>query len=143
MREDGNTKEYMEIKYDNMGWVLVKGGKVLVNRSYGKDSFFVPGGKREGNEHDHETLAREMNEELTVEILPDSIQHFHTFEAQAHGKPEGTYIRLACYTAQYNGTIAPSSEIEEVSWFTYDQRENISPVSQLVFDHLKELDLID
>lgn len=133
----------MEIKYDNIGWVLVKDKKVLVNRSFGKDSFFVPGGKRESGELDHETLVREMNEELTVDILQDTIQHLHTFEAQAHGKPEGTFIRLACYTASYNGTIAPANEIEEVSWFSYSDRENISPVSQLVFDHLKDLDLID
>lgn len=133
----------MEIKYDNIGWVHIKDRKVLVNRSFGKESFFVPGGKREGNEHDHQTLTREMNEELTVDILQDSIQHLHTFEAQAHGKPEGTFIRLACYTANYNGSIAPSNEIEEVGWFSYANRDAVSPVSQLVFDHLKELDLID
>ena len=34
--------------------------KLLSTRSKGKDTYYIPGGKREGNESDIETLIREV-----------------------------------------------------------------------------------
>ncbi len=133
----------MEIKYDNVGWVYVRDRKILVNRSFGKEIFFVPGGKREGVEQDIDTLLREMHEEMSVHLDPGSVSYLQTFEAQVHGKPEGVFVRLACYTADYTGELTPSSEIEAMDWFSYADKERTSPVSQLVFDHLKSKGFID
>jgi NADH pyrophosphatase NudC (nudix superfamily) len=44
---------------------------------------------------------------------------------------------MACYTAEYRGELIPSSEIEEVAWFSYADREKVPPVDQLLFDDLK------
>ena len=41
-------------------------GKLLVARSKGKALFYIPGGKRDEGESDHETLCREIDEELDV-----------------------------------------------------------------------------
>jgi 8-oxo-dGTP diphosphatase len=122
---------------DKVAWIHLEGGRILSTRSRGKDVFYIPGGKRESGESDGETLAREVEEELTVAIRRETAAHFGTFEAQAHGHPEGTLVRMTCYTADYRGAITPSSEIAEVAWLTYADRGRVSPVDRLIFDHLK------
>lgn len=74
---------------DKVAWIYVVDGKVLGARSQGKDTYYFPGGKREPGETDAETLVREIEEELSVQILPETIAEFGSFEAPAHGKAEG------------------------------------------------------
>jgi len=45
---------------------------------------------KEPGETDEQGLIREVKEELSVDILPESMEYYGTFKAQAHGKPEGT-----------------------------------------------------
>jgi 8-oxo-dGTP diphosphatase len=45
---------------------------------------------------------------------------------------------MTCYTADYQGTLTPSSEIDELIWLTYADRDRVSPVDQLIFDHFHE-----
>ena len=45
-------------------------------------------------------------------------------------------VRMSCYTAEYAGTLAPSSEIDELAWFCYADRDRVPPVDQLLFDDL-------
>jgi hypothetical protein len=33
--------------------------------------------------------------------------------------------------------LSPSSEIEELAWFSYADRDSVPPVDQLLFDDLK------
>ncbi|WP_405495206.1 NUDIX domain-containing protein [Nocardia sp. NBC_00511] len=117
---------------DTVAWVRIEDGRILCARPAGKDIFYIPGGKREGAETDPETLIREIREELTVEIAADSIAHVGTYEAPI---PDAL-VRMACYTAEYSGVLAVSSEIEEIAWFTYADRPHVPPVDQLLFDDL-------
>jgi ADP-ribose pyrophosphatase YjhB (NUDIX family) len=134
----------MEKNYiDKLAFIETKDRKVLETCSYGKDKWYIPGGKREAGESDEQALIREMKEELLVDLIPKTIKHYGTFEAQAHGKPEGTMVRMTCYTAKYNGTLSPSAEIEKLDWFDYSKRSDVSPVDQLIFDDLKAKNLID
>ncbi len=128
---------------DKLAFIEIRDRTVLETRSIGKDKWYIPGGKRELGESDEQTLIREMKEELCVDLIPETIRHYGTFEAQAHGKPQGTVVRMTCYTAQYHGTLSPSAEVEELAWFNYSKRDEVSPVDQLIFDDLKEKGLID
>ncbi|MFI7678493.1 NUDIX domain-containing protein [Actinophytocola sp. NPDC049390] len=121
---------------DKVAWLRVEDGKILSTRSRGKDVFYLPGGKREPGESDVETLVREIAEELTVTIAPESVVAAGVYEAQAHGHATGVVVRMTCYAADYEGTLAPSHEIEEVAWLTYADRDRVSPVDQLIFDDL-------
>jgi len=128
---------------DKLAFIEIRDRKVLETCSYGKDKWYIPGGKRDGNESDHEALISEVKEELLVDLIPETIQYYGTFEAQAHGKSEGTIVRMTCYTAKYKGELKPSAEVEKMDWFDYSRRGDTSPVDQLIFDDLKERDLID
>jgi 8-oxo-dGTP diphosphatase len=134
----------MEKTYiDKLAFIEIQNKKVLETCSYGKDKWYIPGGKRHDNESDHEALIREVKEELSVDLVPETIEHYGTFEAQAHGKPEGTIVRMTCYLAKYNGELTPSAEVEKMDWFDFLRRNDVSPVDQLIFDDLKAKDLID
>ncbi|RLQ02571.1 NUDIX domain-containing protein [Micromonospora sp. CV4] len=122
---------------DKVAWIRLENGAILSSRSRGKDVYYLPGGKREPGESDLDTLSREIREELSVTIVADSAEHLGTFHAQAHGHPAGTTVRMTCYTADYRGALQPDSEIEEIAWLTYRDRDRVSPVDQLIFDHLQ------
>ncbi|MFF0307122.1 NUDIX domain-containing protein [Streptosporangium sp. NPDC004379] len=127
----------MPVLIDKVAWIRLEGGRVLSTRSRGKDAYYFPGGKREAGESDAQTLAREVTEELTVAVLPGTVALLGVYEAQAHGHPEGTVVRMTCYTGDYRGTLAAAAEIEEVAWLSYADRDRVSPVDQLIFDDLK------
>lgn len=85
-----------------------------------------------------QTLVREVREELSVDIVVASAVHLKTFQAQAHGRPDGEIVQMTCYTAGYEGDLKPDNEIAELVWFGYADRHRVSPVDQLIFDHLHE-----
>ncbi len=122
---------------DKLAYIYLKDGKALVSLSRGKDIWYIPGGKREAGESDHQALVREVKEELDVELTLKTIQHYGTFEAQAHGKPEGTVVRMTCYTADFTGELKATSEIEKIA-----QKEMTSPVDFLIFDDLQAKGLL-
>lgn len=121
---------------DKIAWIHLVDGRVLSTRSHGRDAFYLPGGKREAGESDVETLVREIREELTVAIDPSTATPAGVFEDQAHGHAEGVRVRMSCYTASYEGTLLPASEIAELAWLGYADRFRVSPVDQQIFDHL-------
>ena len=127
---------------DKVAWLLLDEGRALSTRSYEKNRYYFPGGKREAGESDEQTLTREIREELTVELVAESLKYAGTFEAQAHGHSEGLLVTMICYYAEYVGNIQPAAEIEEVVWLTYRDRTEVSPVDQLIFDWLKEQKLL-
>ena len=129
---------------DKLALVRVENRKQLVVRSKGKSAFFTPGGKRESGESDEDALCRECKEELTVDIVKSSIKPYGVFQAQAHGKPEGTMVRMTCYTADFEGTLQASQEIEELAWVGSDcDPELLSVTGRMILEDLKKKDLID
>ena len=70
---------------DKLAWIYLKDRKILSTRSKGKGAYYIPGGKRDGNETDIQALTREAKEELSVELISETIKKFGVFEAQAHG----------------------------------------------------------
>ena len=118
---------------DKLAYIFIQDGKILVSLSKGKDTWYIPGGKREAGESDQEALIREVEEELTVNLIFDTIKKYGVFEAQAHGKPEGTIVRMTCYTADFEGQLQPSAEIDKLDFFNYSRKLETSPVDHLIF----------
>ncbi|MEV3986467.1 NUDIX domain-containing protein [Nonomuraea sp. NPDC049758] len=123
---------------DKIAWIHLDNSKILSTRSRGKNAYYLPGGKREPGETDLDTLIREIDEELSITIIPATATHLGTFHAQAHGHADGVTVRMTCYTAEHHGVPTPGNEIEEITWLTYADRDRVSPVDQLIFDHLHQ-----
>ena len=123
---------------DKIALLYLKDGQILSTLSKGKDTYYLPGGKRELNETDEQTLIREYKEELTIDIKEDTIKYYGIFKAQAHGKAEGIIVKMTCYTAEFIGEIKLSSEIKEIRWLNYKDIDIISPVDKLIFKDLYE-----
>jgi 8-oxo-dGTP diphosphatase len=98
----------------------------------------VPSGAREprparrsGSCHVHvtvETAGAEINRPIAV--------LFCAAKPVTAYRPDGTVVRMSCYTGGYSGTLAASSEIDELAWFCYADRARVPPVDQLLFDDL-------
>ncbi len=136
-------KEAIVSYIDKLAWIHIKDRQILVTLSKGKDKYYIPGGKRENGELDHQALTREVMEELNVRLLEDSIVFVGQFEAQAHDKPDGVMVRMTCYSGDYVGTLQASSEIQETNWLHYEEREKCSTVERIIMDWLKAQNLID
>ncbi len=51
--------------------------------------------------------------------------------------------KLNCYMADFTGQLKADSEIEEIKWLNYSDKDKISEVDKLIFDYLKEKKLLD
>ncbi|MDA1338421.1 MAG: NUDIX domain-containing protein [bacterium] len=128
---------------DKLAYIHIINGEILMTLSKGKQTYYIPGGKKELGESDEQALIREVKEELSVDLNLETIKLYGVFLAQAHGKPDGVMVRMTCYTADYVGEIMPSSEIQDIAYYTYEQRNIVGPVDQLIFDDLKSKKLIN
>ena len=128
---------------DKLAWIEIKDKSILSTKSFGKDKYYIPGGKREVGESDEQALVREISEELSVTIDVNTIKYIGTFEAQAHGHAEGILVKMTCYAGKYSGELKANSEIEEIKWLNFSDKNIISEVDKLIFHHLKERKLLD
>ncbi|MFT7251558.1 MAG: 8-oxo-dGTP diphosphatase [Flavobacterium sp.] len=122
---------------DKIALIILKNGKILSTKSIGKDKYYIPGGKREKNETDHQTLIREIKEELSVDILHETINYVGTFIAQSDGANQGVNVKMTCYKADYTGVLKNNNEIEEIKWLDYNNLDIISEVDKIIFNFLK------
>lgn len=128
---------------DKLAWIEIQNKSILSTRSKGKDKYYIPGGKREKGESDIEALTREIKEELSVELIESSIEFVGNFEGQAHGHSQGVIVKMQCYKGKYQGQLKPDSEIEEMVWLKYKDIDGVSPVDKIIFQWLKDQDLIE
>ncbi len=128
---------------DKIAYIYIRDRKMLSTRSRGKDVYYIPGGKREEGESDIETLIREVKEELSVDIVPETVRYLGTYQAQAHGHAEGVIVKMTCYEADYSGEMKADSEIEEIVWLTSEDLDRVSPVDRIIMTDLKEKGYID
>jgi 8-oxo-dGTP pyrophosphatase MutT (NUDIX family) len=128
---------------DKLGLIYIKDKKLLAVRAKGKDAYYIPGGKREGAETDEQALLREIKEEISVDLIVDTLRLINTFEAQAHGKEENIIVKITAYSGEFTGELKPDSEIEEINWLTYKDKETATPVMKLVLEYFKKEGLIE
>ena len=124
-------------------WILIENGRILSTKSRGKSVFYLPGGKPEANESPENALVREIKEELTVDLVPETINLMGIFEGQAHGRDVGVKVVMTCFTASYQGKLQPANEIAEIAWLQYSDIHNTSPVDQIIFRWLRERGMLD
>src|SRR3954465_15371316 len=108
----------MDLVLDVVGWVHGSGGRLSAVRARARDRLYLPGGKREPGEDDWAALSREVHEELGVRLDRRTFRRIGGVEAPATAHPPGTRVRMACYTAEYEGEFTATGEVDE--WLFVD-----------------------
>lgn len=127
---------------DKLAYLYLKNNQILMTRSRGNDTFYIPGGKRENGETDQQALVREVKEELSVDLRESTIKLYGTFTAQAHGKPVGVMVRMTCFTGEPIGQFQIGSEIAEMSYYNYADKIKVGPVDTIIFNDLHQKGLL-
>ena len=102
-------------KIDKVGGIILKRQELLVVRKRTEDNrneYIIPGGKREGNETDFETLKRELEEELQVVLIES--KPFGGFDDIAIF--ENIPIHIEVYYATIQGEPKCDSERKDLIW---------------------------
>jgi len=97
------------------GLITRADGHLLLVRKFGTALYMQPGGKREAGESDAAALRREVAEELSCTVDPDSIVFLAHLEGPAALEP-GETVRAALYRASIVGEVTPAAEIAEAIW---------------------------
>nr|WP_294944194.1 NUDIX domain-containing protein [uncultured Mucilaginibacter sp.] len=128
---------------DKLAFICIKDKKILSSRTKGRRVWYIPGGKREKGENDMEALEREIKEELTISPVLPSMRYMGVYRAQADSHLPGVIVKMTCYWGEYEGELQPASEIAEIRYLCYADRDISSPVDQIIFDDLYRKGIID
>ncbi|OLT10960.1 DNA mismatch repair protein MutT [Actinomadura sp. CNU-125] len=127
---------------DVVAWVRIVDGRLLAVRSRGRDLLYLPGGKREPGESDAAALAREVREELGLELERASLRELGVLRAPAHDQPAFEHVRMACFTADARGAMAASGEVDEFRFVAPDERRLLAPAARAALDLAVERGLL-
>ena len=90
--------------------------EILNVLAHNKTKYGFPGGKLEEGESPEDAVIRETEEELGVS--PTNLVYQATYETLT---PEGRGIKMFVFTGNVTEDIAPTNEIAELHWLTYEQ----------------------
>ena len=90
-------------------------GQTLLVRKRGTTAFMQPGGKIEAHELPVHALARELEEELGLQIDPAQACFLGQFSAPAANEP-GFVVQAEIFQLTIDADVKPAAEIEEVIW---------------------------
>jgi len=90
-------------------------GQTLLVRKRGTTAFMQPGGKIEAHELPVHALARELEEELGLQIDPPQATFLNSFSAPAANEP-GFIVHAEIFQLTIDCDVCPAAEIEEVIW---------------------------
>ena len=129
---------------DKVALIYIRNKKVLFTKSKGEELYFLPGGKREKGETDIQCLMREIKEELGVNLISESAKHYGTYFATTVGLNSNRLLNMTCYQATFKGEPKPCSEIEELVWLSYaDRNTKNAPAGKTILDELYAKGLIE
>ena len=118
---------------DKVGGVILKDKKILVQKKKNnREECIIPGGKREGNETDFETLKRELDEELDVELLNAEFLGAYDDIACFSDEP----IHIQTYLTEIKGRIKCKNEIKEAIWIDKNYKEKGIKVGSILGEYV-------
>lgn len=118
---------------DKVGGIILKNKKILVQRKKNnRVECIIPGGKREGNETDFETLKRELKEELCVDLIDTEFLGGYDDIAVFSNEP----IHVQAYIATIKGKIKCNNEIKEALWIDRNYKDKGIMVGSILGEYV-------
>lgn len=99
-------------------------GQTLLVRKRGTQAFMQPGGKIEPHEQPATALARELEEELGLQVDPAQAEYIGQYSAPAANEP-GFEVRCELFRVHTAHAVAPAAEIEEAVWVDADSHAGL------------------
>ncbi len=102
---------------------LIKDGKILLQRrfqtGFQDGNYGVPAGHLDGNETAREGCAREIKEEIGIEISPEDLEVVHVMQRKATNDER---IDFFMTTESFSGEIIKCEphKCDDLSWFDLD-----------------------
>ena len=122
--------------------IIEKDGKILIAKRKQNDNLFsgfweFPGGKIEEGETPEECMARELKEELDIEVEVGEL-----IKSSKHQYPHGEFELLAYKVTHIRGKIVLNDH-DEIKWVTIDEMPNFSfpPADTPIIHYLKYLNV--
>jgi len=110
-------------------------GRLLSVRKQGTNRFQLPGGKPEPGESAAEAAAREVQEELGVQVDPAELTLLGEFQAVAANEP-GHVVASTVFTSPASVRPVAAAEIAELRWATLAELEADPTVAALSREHV-------
>ena len=118
--------------------ILEKDGKILIAQRKSEDDLFgglweFPGGKIEEGETPEECMARELKEELNIEVEVGEL-----ITSNKHKYPHGIFELLA-YAVKHISGVFILHDHDEIKWVTIDEMTNFEfpPADTPIINYLK------
>lgn len=121
--------------------IIIESSSVLMCKKFGEEYLIMPGGKPNPGESPRQTLARELKEELGVELT--DMDHLYGNYEGNHPKDPGTVIKADAYKVKLCGTLQPQpgDTVKAIQWINSRdvQHVKLGPVnSQLLSDLISD-----
>ena len=118
--------------------IIESGNKILIAQRKAKDSLFgglweFPGGKIEDGETPKECMARELKEELEIEVEVGTL-----ITSNKHRYPNGIFELLVYKVEHISGNFILNDH-DEVKWITIDEisKFDFPPANTPIINYLK------
>ncbi len=131
------------MELDVVAWVHIRENRLLTVRARGRDLLYLPGGKTEPDESPSAAVAREVKEELGLNLRPEDFTALGTVVTEPHDQPRYTSVRMVCFTAPYEGPLHPSAEVDEILLVSPAERRLLAPASAAALDLALDHGLLD
>lgn len=100
--------------------ILRVDGKFLLVRKRGTERFMQAGGKLDSGETPAQALARELMEELSLDISGLEPRYLGQLHAPAANEA-GMSVKAEQFVIHYDGELEPMAELEEVLWVSLNE----------------------
>lgn len=111
-----------------VGLALIRDRQLLLVRRHDDPWLILPGGKLIGDETDEQALDRECREELSCRIDRGSMRWLGEFTDEL-AEDHSRRVTVRLYSASLIGKPTPSSEIEELTWYSLDSISAAEPLA--------------
>ena len=110
-------------------------GRALVVRKRGTTRFMQPGGKPEPGESAAATLIRELDEELSLQVVEADLTPLGTFVSAAANEPDHRVIADAFALRAQPDDVVVQAELAELRWLEPGDWTSV-PLAPLSTEHL-------